>query len=647
GAGSNDCLPGTYQAGLYPIKAFISNTWQKTYEGSCNPAFTILKAPLRPEHIQLTDTPVYTGIPYIPENIKVQLTDKAVEGSDYFDMVGIDNINAGTAYITVKMKDSAKYFSGEATISFEIQKATASIDTQPNDPFNPSYNGQEIKSIPRAHLKLSGVAYDELQFSFGGTGGYPKEVGQYQVTISVPDTSNHTAASKSVSFRISGPHHRPAEIPVIVLKPNETHTINLAAVVQSYLPQGQTVDVSKLSIKANQGQPLPEGANLSNGTLTYSLDKAADTHVWITYEGSLDSVELVYRFVVTGLTPLPEGTIVATVPKDIPYTGNPYTVTATLAASAPTGGTWAYKYERGSSSGWNETTTITEIGYYRVVITYTTTDSIATFSRIFSIVPAASQITATPEKTEYTYGDDIRCTVTVPGDGSVALYRGDVMLTSIWKDAPHSNVQPHYGTAGQNVLPVGEQTIQVEYGGNSNYKAASSTFTISLAQRTVAVTAVNRPYAIGSTTVPLVVATGFLAEDSGKVALNGTSTGTISSPNVGTYTVTAISATLTGEQGKYYQLVLPADLKVTITQQALSNAAPNAVTIADIAALTYNGSAQAPTLTVKDGGTALVLDTDYTVAYSGNTAVGTATATVTFKGNYSGEMTKNFTIGKA
>ncbi|MEG0944588.1 MAG: S-layer homology domain-containing protein [Angelakisella sp.] len=649
GAGSNDCLPGTYQAVLAPIKAFISDTWQKTYTGSCTPTYTILKAPLRPEHIQLTDAPVYTGIPYIPENIKVQLTDKAFEGSDYFDMVGVDNINAGTAHITVKMKDSAKYFSGEATIPVEIKKATASIDTQPNDPFNPSYNGQEIKSIPRAHLKLSGVAYDELQFAFGGTGGYPKEVGQYQVTISVPDTSNHTAASKIVSFRISGPHHRPAEIPVIILKPNQTHTINLAEVVQSYLPQGQTVDLSKLSIKANQGQPLPEGANLSNGTLTYSLDKAADTHVWITYEGSLDSVELVYRFVVTGLTPLPEGTIVATVPEEIPYTGTPYTVTATLAASAPAGGTLAYKYESGSSSGWNEVATITEIGYYRVVITYTTTDRIATLSRIFSIVPAASQITATPEKIEYTYGDGIRCTVTVPGDGSVELYRGDVMLTSIWKDAPNSNVQPYYGTAGQNVLALGGQLIQVKYGGNSKYKAASSTFTISLAQRPIAVTAVNRPYAIGCTTVPLAVATGFLAEDSGKVALNGTSTGTISSPNAGTYTVTAISATLTGEQAKYYQPVLPENLKVTITPQVLSNAAPNAVTIADIAPLTYTGSALTPAVVVKDGETLLTKGTDYTVAYSGNTDAGTdtATATVTFKGNYNGTMTKNFTIGKA
>lgn len=60
----------------------------------------------------------------------------------------------------------------------------------------------------------------------------------------------------------------------------------------------------------------------------------------------------------------------------------------------------------------------------------------------------------------------------------------------------------------------------------------------------------------------------------------------------------------------------------------------------------YQGAPWTPAVTVKKAGTAdaLTLNTDYTVAYTDNTNVGTATVTVTGKGNYSGTRTVNFTI---
>lgn len=61
--------------------------------------------------------------------------------------------------------------------------------------------------------------------------------------------------------------------------------------------------------------------------------------------------------------------------------------------------------------------------------------------------------------------------------------------------------------------------------------------------------------------------------------------------------------------------------------------------------LTYTGKAQKPSVTVKNSkGKALKSGTDYTVSYKNNKAVGKATATVTFKGNYSGAKTLSFTI---
>ena len=62
---------------------------------------------------------------------------------------------------------------------------------------------------------------------------------------------------------------------------------------------------------------------------------------------------------------------------------------------------------------------------------------------------------------------------------------------------------------------------------------------------------------------------------------------------------------------------------------------------------TYDGKAKTPSVTVKLDGKTLSLNTDYTVSYSNNINVGTAKATVTGKGNYTGSKTAEFTITKA
>ncbi len=69
--------------------------------------------------------------------------------------------------------------------------------------------------------------------------------------------------------------------------------------------------------------------------------------------------------------------------------------------------------------------------------------------------------------------------------------------------------------------------------------------------------------------------------------------------------------------------------------------------ISPVAAQAYTGEAIEPALEVKtEDGTALVEGTDYTVAYSGNVAAGTAMATVTGTGAYTGTLTTTFKIDK-
>ena len=71
------------------------------------------------------------------------------------------------------------------------------------------------------------------------------------------------------------------------------------------------------------------------------------------------------------------------------------------------------------------------------------------------------------------------------------------------------------------------------------------------------------------------------------------------------------------------------------------------ITIADIQAVTYNGQAQTPAVTVQDGSADMTKDTDYSVSYEDNLNAGTATATIIGTGNYSGQVVKTFTIQKA
>ena len=75
-------------------------------------------------------------------------------------------------------------------------------------------------------------------------------------------------------------------------------------------------------------------------------------------------------------------------------------------------------------------------------------------------------------------------------------------------------------------------------------------------------------------------------------------------------------------------------------------------TIADAAVMgitnkTYTGTAQTQNPTVKLGGKTLAAGTDYTLSYANNTNAGTATVTITGKGNYTGTISKTFIISAA
>ena len=114
--------------------------------------------------------------------------------------------------------------------------------------------------------------------------------------------------------------------------------------------------------------------------------------------------------------------------------------------------------------------------------------------------------------------------------------------------------------------------------------------------------------------------------------------------NKDTYTATA---TLSGAKSGNYKIVSGQEEKTfQITAKPIND---NTITIADIADQEYTGYEIAPLPVLTDTAiqSTLVKDTDYSLSYSANTNVGEVTITITGRGNYGGETTKNFKIKPA
>ena len=185
-----------------------------------------------------------------------------------------------------------------------------------------------------------------------------------------------------------------------------------------------------------------------------------------------------------------------------------------------------------------------------------------------------------------------------------------------------------YTVAYSNNVNIGIATITVT--GKGDYTGtASGTFYISPASVTNALVAAPDQTYTGSALKPAVT-----VNLNGKTLVSGTD-----------YTIAYSNNTEVGTA----TIVVTGKGNFTGTATGTFNISPASIVGASVTAAnqTYTGSALEPTVTVKLNGKTLSLGTDYTVAYSNNTEVGTATITVTGKGNYTGSATGTFQITSA
>ncbi len=107
-------------------------------------------------------------------------------------------------------------------------------------------------------------------------------------------------------------------------------------------------------------------------------------------------------------------------------------------------------------------------------------------------------------------------------------------------------------------------------------------------------------------------------------------------------TITAV-AVYTAEDKDNYENI---ELQITITKEARKDIQVLASSL-EQTTYPYNGSPMTPNVAITDGGYALERDTDYEVKYNNNTEAGQASVIVTGIGDYTGEVTLEFTIDRA
>ncbi|MBQ8298477.1 MAG: InlB B-repeat-containing protein [Clostridia bacterium] len=115
--------------------------------------------------------------------------------------------------------------------------------------------------------------------------------------------------------------------------------------------------------------------------------------------------------------------------------------------------------------------------------------------------------------------------------------------------------------------------------------------------------------------------------------------------NAGKYTAVA---TLTDTKNYMWSDTNNTTAKNLVWEITSYNLTGGKIAVSPLASVTYTGNEIRPIPTITfDGKTTLVSGTDYTLSYSNNVNVGTATITITGRGNYSGTITTTFQITKA
>ena len=349
----------------------------------------------------------------------------------------------------------------------------------------------------------------------------------------------------------------------------------------------------------------PDAGNATSEIKTYTFTMiAANAEISCSYKKLLqdDWIQAISDLTYNGVNQSPTVTVKdgsTTLAKDVDYTvsysNNKKAAQSTATSNAPT-------------------VTITAV---------TTSEKYAgTASKTFTIKKKA--LTVTADNKQVTYGDPIP-TYTVTYDGFVNNETASVLGGTLGFTCSYAQ-----NTSGVDTYDITPKDLT-----SNNYAITFTNGTLTVVAKALAADMIGTIDAVtytGNALTPEPVLTF-----NGMTLVKGTdySVSYENNVNVGTAAIVTVTGT-----GNYSGTV---SKNFTINPVDADDSDELGVTLG-FYNVTYNGRAQTPGVTLMFGDTELVEGTDYDVEYSNNTAVGTATVTVTLKGNFTGTIEEDFVI---
>ena len=262
------------------------------------------------------------------------------------------------------------------------------------------------------------------------------------------------------------------------------------------------------------------------------------------------------------------------------------------------------------------------VGTATITCTYESDTTFATKTFTINVTPKG--LTANVSHDPITYGD------AAPEDGYTVEFNGLVNNDEIAEDAYTVDTEYTKGCKVDNY----KFTCVLDTDKIKNYTIGNVTGELVVNPKSIAAPSVtiNNPTDKTYTGSPCVQ--GVSVKDSeAKLTFDDISVTYENNINVGTATIIYTGKNnYTGEIRKNFKIT-----EASITDDMIAN----------IPSVTYNTRAHTPDVTVTFEGSTLEAGKDYDVAYTNNINAGTATVTVTGKGNFTGTASKTFTINKA
>ena len=394
----------------------------------------------------------YNGSAQIPTTVTVKDGTTVIPSSEY-NVVYSNNINAGTATVTITDKDAGNYYIS-GTTAFTISRVTPTVNPLPTAK-SLTYNGSE-----QTLANAGSTNFGSLQYSTSEAGTYSTTVpkgtnaGDYEVWYKVVGDSNVNSTN-------------PIKVSCSIAKATGTATI--AGTTNTYNNTAKNLisvsnNTGTMHYKVDSGgwsTTLPQATNAGSWTIYYYMDASTN----YTARGSSGSPWGNVTSTINKVTP----TVTAPTKKSLTYNGSAQelynagsTNWGTIQYCATSGGTYTTAMIKGTNAGSYDC-------WYKVVGNDNIKDVAPAKASGTTIAVLAGSISYGTTSVTKTYGDAaFTNTLTKTGDGTVTYSSNNTTVATV-------------NTSGQvTIKQAGSATITATVANTSNTTYATKTATYTL-----------------------------------------------------------------------------------------------------------------------------------------------------------------------